>query len=60
HTTIVVVLQVIVVAAAVSLGIGLLVLYRLHVRKLPVERGSMTARELFDTAAPLWTIVMIN
>jgi len=60
HTSIGVVLRVIVVAAALSLGVGLLVLYRLHVSKLPVERGSLSTGELFDTAAPLWAIVMVN
>ncbi len=60
HTTIGVVIRVIVVAAALSLGIGLLVLYRLHVGKLPVERGSLSNAELFDVAAPLWAIVVVN
>jgi O-antigen/teichoic acid export membrane protein len=60
HTNIGVVLRVIVVAAALSLGVGLLVLYRVHASKLPADRGSLSTAELFDTAAPLWAIVMVN
>ncbi len=59
-TNIGVVLRVIVFAAALSLGIGLVVLYRLHARKLPRDPGSLSTAELFDTAAPLWAIVMVN
>jgi len=60
HTSLGVVIRVIVVAAALSLGIGLLILYRLHAIKLPVDRGSVSKAELFDVAAPLWAIVMVN
>ena len=60
HTTIAVVIRVIVVAAALNLGIGLLVLYRRYVAKLPVQHGSPSNAELFDTAAPLWAIVVVN
>jgi O-antigen/teichoic acid export membrane protein len=37
-----------------------LVLYRLYASKLPVQRGSLSNAELFDTAAPLWAIVVVN
>ena len=60
HTTLGVVLRVIVVSAALSLGAGLLVLYRVHASKLAPDRGSLSTAELFDTAAPLWAIVMVN
>jgi O-antigen/teichoic acid export membrane protein len=60
HTNIGVVLRVMVVAAALSLGVGLLVLYRVHASKLAPDRGSLSTAELFDTAAPLWAIVMVN
>jgi O-antigen/teichoic acid export membrane protein len=60
NTNIGVVIRVIVLAMALSLGTGLLVLYRLHASKLPVERGSLSNAELFDMAAPLWAIVMVN
>jgi len=60
HQPIGVALRVVVVSTALSLGIGLLVLYRLHVVKLPRKDDSLASRELFDTAAPLWAIVMVN
>ena len=60
HTGIGVALRVIVVASAISLGLGLLVLYRRYVVKLPVERGSIQSAELFSTAGPLWAMIFVN
>jgi len=59
-TPIAVILQVVVIAAALSLGVGLVVLYRLHGSALPIDRGSLTTGELFHTAAPLWAIIVVN
>ena len=60
HTPIATALRIFVVSAAVSVGLGLLLLYRVHVSKLPEERGALDSRTLLDTAAPLWAITMVN
>jgi O-antigen/teichoic acid export membrane protein len=54
------VFRVVVVAASISLMIGLLTLYRGKVIKLPVDRSSIARSEIFAVAMPLWAIVMIN
>jgi len=60
HTEIGLVIRVSVIAASLSLGIGLVLLYRVHVGKLAVERGSPSNRELFNVAGPLWTFLIVN